>query len=109
MLNIVPISSLSSITGVNPLGPVGGGSNMGSSPGGAVARTFSDYLNSAIGELDAADAQKTNDAYRLATGQIDDLSELSITSTKSELSLQMMVQIRNRLLDAYSEIMRISI
>ena len=49
------------------------------------------------------------DAYNLSIGNMDDLHTMMINAAKAEIALQTMVQIRNKVLDAYSEIMRINI
>ena len=51
-----------------------------------------------------------NDAeYRLTTGQIDNPAEVSIASSQWTASVELLIQLRSRALDAYSEIMRISL
>ena len=47
--------------------------------------------------------------YLLATGQLDNPASLMIASSKSELAVSLLVQLRNRALDAYSELTRISL
>jgi len=48
-------------------------------------------------------------AKDLAMGQIDDLHTVMINSAKAELALVMLVQVRNKALDAYNEVMRMSV
>ena len=54
------------------------------------------------------DAQKNQAQYLLATGQLDNPAELMIASTEAAVSVELLVQLRNKALDAYSELMRIS-
>lgn len=71
--------------------------------------SFSDYLKDAVDntvQLQQESAQMSND---LVTGKIDDLHSVTIAGQKAELALQFTLQIRNKLLDAYNEIMRIQI
>ena len=42
------------------------------------------------------------------TGQLDNPAELVIAENQAILSVQLLVQLRDRALDAYSEVMRIS-
>ena len=44
-----------------------------------------------------------------AAGKIDDLHTLMIETEKADLALQFTLQVRNKLLDAYNEIMRMQI
>ncbi|MBQ3497165.1 MAG: flagellar hook-basal body complex protein FliE, partial [Oscillospiraceae bacterium] len=55
------------------------------------------------------DAEKTQAEYLLATGQLDNPAALTIASTKYEMSVELLVQIRNKALDAYSELTRINL
>ena len=50
-----------------------------------------------------------DEIYKLATGQTDDLHNLSIASEKATMSVQILVQLRNKALDAYNEIMRMNV
>lgn len=104
MMNIIPIS-----TGIPSVGPVGGGPNIATSNNNKVTRNFTDYLKDAVNELDALDQAKTEDAYNLALGNVDDLAAVQITGERYEIAIQLMVQMRNKLLDSYSEIMRMNI
>lgn len=66
--------------------------------------TFENALN---------DVQKTGSAvdqaiYNLSTGQTDSLHDLTIASTKASLSVELFVQLRNKALDSYQEIMGMS-
>jgi flagellar hook-basal body complex protein FliE len=102
-MNIIPISS-----GIQGLGAVGGGPNI-AAPSQSSSKGFADYLKDAVENIENLDAIKTQDAYDLAIGNTDDLAAIGINSQKYDLAVQLMVQMRNKLLDSYSEIMRISI
>ncbi len=43
----------------------------------------------------------------LIRGDIDNIHDVMIASQKAELSLSFAIEIRNKLMDAYSEIMRL--
>jgi flagellar hook-basal body complex protein FliE len=103
-MNIIPISS-----GIQSLGPVGGGPSIAAPGQSTTTKGFSDYLKDAVENIENLDAIKTQDAYDLAIGNTDDLAAIGINSQKYDLAVQLMVQMRNKLLDSYSEIMRINI
>ena len=65
-----------------------------------VSNAFSDGLNSV--NDDALNAERAQEI--LATGGDISAHEVMIATEKSNLSLQMAVQIRNRILNAYTEI-----
>lgn len=70
---------------------------------------FTDVFKSAIQNVRDTDAEKTQAEYLLATGQLDNPAEMMIAMTKAHSSVDLLVQLRNKALDAYSEITRISI
>lgn len=70
---------------------------------------FADVFQYAIDNVKQTDAEKNQAEYLLATGQLDNPATLSIASTKAQLSVELLVQLRNKALDAYSEVTRMSI
>ncbi len=70
---------------------------------------FGSIFRSAIDNVRTTDAAKTNAQYLLATGQLDNPAVLGIYSTKAELASSLLIQLRNKALDAYSELTRISL
>jgi len=53
------------------------------------------------------ESQKLNE--QLAIGNVENVHQVIIAAQKAELALQFTLQIRNKILDAYNEIMRMSI
>lgn len=70
---------------------------------------FADIFQSAIDNVKEADALKNDAQYRLATGQMDNPAESTIIATQWTTSVELLVQLRTRALDAYNELMRISL
>lgn len=71
--------------------------------------TFSSLLMEAMNNVNKT--QKENDDFKdlLAIGQLDNLHDLTIASEKADVALQLTLGIRNKVVDAYKEIMRIQI
>lgn len=67
---------------------------------------FTDIFHSAIDAVKTTDAEKTQMEYLMATGQLDNPSLLTIASTKAQLSVDLLVQLRNKSMEAYNELMR---
>ncbi|MDR2931717.1 MAG: flagellar hook-basal body complex protein FliE [Oscillospiraceae bacterium] len=103
MVNIIPVSS-----SINSLGAVGGGPSI-AAPGQKSPSAFTDFLKDAVKNIEELDAIKAQDAYNLSVGDVDNLAELATNAEKYDISVQMLVQIRNKLLDSYSEIMRMNV
>ncbi|WP_245807725.1 flagellar hook-basal body complex protein FliE [Halobacillus massiliensis] len=70
---------------------------------------FASVLNNAIEQLN--ETQKVSDQMTkaLAAGKANDLHNVMIASEKAGVTLQTTVEIRNKLIDAYKEIMRIQV
>lgn len=74
-------------------------------PGSAV---FADVFRAAIDNVRQTDDEKSRLQYLLSTGQLDNPAELSFASYKADVALDLLIQLRSKALDAYSELMRIS-
>ena len=70
---------------------------------------FSDIFQSAIDAVRETDAEKTQLEYLMATGQLDNPALLTIASTKAQLSVELLVQLRNKSMDAYNDLMKMSV
>ena len=70
---------------------------------------FADIFRSMVDNVRQTDAAKTQAEYALATGELDNPAVATVAATQAELSLSLLVQMRNKALDAYSELMRISL
>lgn len=73
------------------------------------ASPFKAIFQNAIEDVKQTEQQTALDSEQLVTGSIDDLHTLGIDSTKAYLSVRMLVEIRNKALDAYNELMRTNI
>lgn len=71
--------------------------------------SFGEYLNSALLKVSDLDNQSDQLKQDFALGKTDNISEVLIASEKASTALQFTMQIRNKILDAYSEIMRMQI
>lgn len=71
--------------------------------------SFGEFLNSAINKVNnmQLESEKLNEA--LALGQTDNIHQVMIASEKASISLQFTMQVRNKIMDAYQEIMRMPI
>jgi len=70
---------------------------------------FSDVLNNALSQVNDSQIQAETASNDFAAGKTDDINAVMVTATKADLSLQLALQVRNKLLDAYNEIMRMQI
>lgn len=76
---------------------------------GVQGQSFADTLNQAIqntNELQKISNKKIED---LATGKTDNVADVMIASEKADIALRLMVQVRNKIVDAYQEIMKMQV
>jgi flagellar hook-basal body complex protein FliE len=100
---------MSQIYGVTSgISPIPDAAQVGSS-GASGASGFVDSLKSAIGKVNEAqmDAGRAVDA--LMTGETQDLHRTMVALQQADVSFQLMMQVRNKLVAAYEEIQRMQI
>ena len=72
----------------------------------AQGRTFVDTLKSLTSQVDQEINEASRKTEEFAVGKDFDLHEIMIANEKADLSFRLLLQIRNKLLDAYQEVMR---
>ena len=70
---------------------------------------FKSMFLDAIEDVKETNNQVNIDAEKLATGRSDNLHQYSIDITRAQLSLELLVELRNKALESYKEIMRLGI
>jgi flagellar hook-basal body complex protein FliE len=70
---------------------------------------FSSLLRDALNKIN--DLQLQSDEYKqlLATGDVDNLHDVTIAAEKASIALQLTLAIRNKVVEAYQEIMRMQV
>ena len=76
---------------------------------GDSAGNFADILTEAFESASETDTVDKISSLELLMGQSDDLSGLMLDMQKAELSLNLALQIRNKVVDAYNEILRMQV
>ncbi len=72
-------------------------------------KSFSDTLTDAIGKVNELQKASDKAAQNLATGRTDNIADVMIASEKADIALKVMVQVRNKIIDAYQEIMKMQV
>ena len=70
---------------------------------------FKDVFSDAIQNVKDTQKNLEDKQYLLATGQIDDAHTVPIAAAEAQLSVDLLVQLRNKAVEAYNEWMRISL
>ncbi|HUI06971.1 MAG TPA: flagellar hook-basal body complex protein FliE [Verrucomicrobiae bacterium] len=77
--------------------------------GKAAGASFSDVLRKVIQDVDAKQVAATEAVNGVIGGQHVPLHQAMIAMEEANVSLQLMVEVRNRLLDSYQELMRMQV
>ncbi|MCE3040242.1 flagellar hook-basal body complex protein FliE [Helicobacter anatolicus] len=70
---------------------------------------FSKLLKKSIDELNQAQESSDKALVDMATGQVKDLHQAAIAIGKAETSMKLMLEVRNKAISAYKEILRTQI
>jgi len=73
------------------------------------AAGFDGWLVQALHSVNSGLVRADEALQQLATGEIQNLHQVMIALEEARLDLQLLVQVRNRLLDAYQEVLRMQV
>jgi flagellar hook-basal body complex protein FliE len=97
-------NSIQSLTVVTPELPV----RESLAPAEATAETFASALGKAVGSLDQLHVDADKEVAKVALGG-GNLHEMAISLEKADIGLRLATKVRNKLVEAYQEIMRMSV
>lgn len=98
MNDVTLVSQLKALATPSPLQP--------KSP---AAPGFADMLKSAVADTNRLQLEADRAAVSLQTGEAQNIHEVTIAMEKAEVSLRLMVSMRNKAVEAYQEIMRMQV
>jgi flagellar hook-basal body complex protein FliE len=81
----------------------------GSAPAEGAGKSFGQMLESAIADVNAAQLRSADLTGRFAAGEPLDVHQVMIASQEAGVALNLALQVRNKLVDAYQEVMRVNI
>ncbi len=88
-----------------PMFGVAEGTNASAGATGSFGNLVSSGLDAMSRQLQTAQV----DLQRLASGDVENLHQVMIRMEETRLSFQLMMQVRNRLLESYQEVMRMQV
>lgn len=71
--------------------------------------SFSDMLVKAVGNVDQTMKETDQNVQDFVAGKTDSVHDVMISMQRAQLSFQMMVEVRNKAIEAYHEISRMQI
>lgn len=70
---------------------------------------FGSLFTDLIQNVKDTDEEFTQSQYLLSTGQLDNPVQVGISAYKAEIALDLLIQLRNKALDAYNELKNMSV
>ncbi len=71
--------------------------------------SFADWLGGEIGQVSNDISKAEQAAQSLVSGEAENIHQVMIALDKAQLSMSLAIEVRNKLLEGYQEIMRMSI
>lgn len=93
---------------LSPVQPLQEGPKAGAS-GAEQGPDFGDLLKQALNEVNQAGQAAEGEARNLMLGESADMHSAMLAVQKADLSFQMMMAVRSKLIDAYREVMRMQL
>ena len=72
-------------------------------------KSFGEFLSDSLKEVNTLKKQSEVANMKLAAGQVEDISEVVIAGEKAAIAVQLTMQVRNKMVEAYQEIMRMQV
>ncbi|EIW18218.1 MULTISPECIES: flagellar hook-basal body complex protein FliE [Pelosinus] len=72
-------------------------------------KNFGEFLTEALGEVNSLQQNAAKASFDLAAGNLQDISQVTIAAEKATIAMQLTMQVRNKVVDAYQEIMRMQV
>jgi flagellar hook-basal body complex protein FliE len=76
---------------------------------GTDGKNFSDHLTESLKEVNKMQTNADEMAQNISTGRTENLHETMLAITQADLSFNLMVQVRNKVLEAYQDVMRMPV
>jgi flagellar hook-basal body complex protein FliE len=97
-----PVSAISGINIADAIRPVTGA-------GGASGSIFQDVLTSAIQKVESSSNEAAASVERFLGGEGEDLHTTVLAAERAEMSFDLFQQVRNKVVNAYQEIMKMQV
>ena len=98
------IGSIKSLGSVDPRAAYGGTSKVQD-----LKPSFVDQLKNAMTEVNDLQTQRETMVEQMVTGEATEVHDVMIAAKESQLAFELLLEIRNKLLESYQEIMRMQV
>lgn len=104
----LPLAELGTTRGASPIGKTGSTPGIGgvAPVGGESTTDFTSTLKKVLSEANESQVKAEQASADYASGKQNDLHGTMITMTEADINLRLVAQVRNKVIDAYREVMR---
>jgi flagellar hook-basal body complex protein FliE len=95
------------IKGISSLPVIGSGKNLSQAKDNV--QNFGDYLKDALNKVNTSQLQAEQLTHDFVIGNNVELHQVVLATEKAALALQLTLQIKNKVVEAYQEIMRMQV
>ncbi|MDG5815649.1 flagellar hook-basal body complex protein FliE [Chitinispirillales bacterium ANBcel5] len=95
------------INQIGPVGNTGGDSPLKPKKTSSGAPSFKDTMNGFLKDVNDMQNKADQSIKKMAAGEITDVHQVMSTVEEANVAFNMMMEIRNKVMDAYQEVMRI--
>lgn len=106
---IQPARFVNGANGVNGVDRIDWQENTQKIEGQNGVSTFRGIFDEVVGNVKTTEEDLVNKQYLLATGQIEDAHSVTIAASQAQIAVDMLVSLRNKAMESYNELMRISL
>jgi flagellar hook-basal body complex protein FliE len=75
----------------------------------SAGKSFADTLKDAVQSVNTMQQESDIKTQQLATGKADNLADVMITAEKADIAFKLMVSVRNKIIEAYQEVMKMQV
>lgn len=101
---MIPVSAATSIPAIQNLPGVAGGSGATSAPGSSGG--FSKLVGQFVEQTNESQLASDRSIDDLVKGKTDNVQQVVMAVANAEMSFQLFMEVRNKLIDSYNELMR---
>ena len=98
------IGSIKALGSINP-----GAAYGGTGPVGKVQKSFADQLQQAVLEVNDLQTRREDMVDGMVSGQVTEVHDVMVAAQESQLAFELLLEVRNKLLESYQEIMRMTV
>lgn len=102
-MSIVPIQP------INPSQLLTSASNGVANAQANPSSSFGSYLSNALGQVNQLNANAEQQAIQLASGTAPNIANVMVSATQAQLAVDLTVQVRDKVIQAYNQIMNMQV